>query len=608
MKLLICESPNKIQTLKEFLPKDFLVMASAGHISQIKDGGSYWNTGIEPLNDFKTSYAISPDKKEKVRELKEAVTKADFVYLASDPDNEGEAIAWSLKKFLNIPDSKYARVTFHEITKSAVLKALQNPEKINNNIVDAAQSRAILDKLIGYRCSPISRKYLNAKSVGRCQSAALQLVVNREKEILNFIPETYYDLNLFFNKNGTKFKAKFIGPFNDPDKNKVVTADECNKIKSECSLHSYIISDIINKEGYENPAAPFTTSTYQQEVNKKLGFSVKVAMSTAQKLFEGINIGGKHIGLVTYLRTDSTEMSDEFKPILESYVANTFGKEYVTAVRKFKQKDNSQQGHECFRVVDPEMTPEKLSTLISDQTLLKIYELIWKRTIACAMKSAVVSNTEYLIKNNNYKFILKSKEYLFDGFKKIYTYKEMTEEDSIVKEVFSLNEVIYNPQLVETKQETKPASRYKESTFIKELESSGIGRPSTFAKILETLLSESRGYCIIEDKCIKPTELGMKLADFLEENLNTVISISYTAEMEKDLDLIADGKLKKLDFLNNFYNGLETTIKNNLKDVTPGAKICPECGAPMKLRHGQFGDFFGCSSYPNCKHTEKIIK
>lgn len=620
--LVLVESPNKTKTVKQFLPNNFIVMASVGHISEIKNGGSYYNTGIEPLDGFKTNYVVSQDKKEIVQKLKEQVELADLVYICSDPDREGEAIAWSLRKFLKIPKTKYKRVTFHEITKNAVLKAFDNPRDIDENLVDAAQSRQCLDKMLGYRLSPIARKSVGAKSVGRCQSAGLKILVEREKEIQDFIPKEYGELSLNFIKNNTMFKAKYFG-----EKGKEVkqpSYDYCNNILEDCIKETkkdnwFVISNVELKKRVNNPKPPFTTSTFQQEVSNKLGIGVKSAMGYAQKLFEGLDVNGQHIALITYIRTDNPEFAPEFLLVLEKYVKDNYGEKYFAPIRKAKKGENTQDGHEAIRPVDLSMTPELLSKYIQDKSLLKVYEIIYRRTIATMMTSSITNETIYTISLNNHDFVLLSKELEFDGFLKVYNYKEQNDEE-IVKEAFNKGEIInrdYSPNMDIIKKQTQPPSRYKEASFIKELESSGIGRPSTFATIVGTLLDNARGYCEIdENKSIVPTQKGIELSNYLDKAFPKLININYTSELEKDLDLIAKGQLKKLDFLNTFYTNMESYIKesksinNEYKNehktkVVAEGVTCPLCGSPMCLRKGPYGEFYGCSKYPKCKGIVK---
>lgn len=606
--LVIVESPNKRATLlKIFKDAGYTrttVLASVGHISEIKDGGNYWNSGIDPENKFKTNYVVSAEKKDVVENLKQQVLAADKVYICSDPDREGEAIAWSLKKFLKIPEDKYERVTFHEITPKAVLKAFDNPRKIDEDLVDASQSRQRLDKLTGYRLSPVARQEVGAKSVGRCQSACLKLIADREHEILDFVPETYYDLYLTFSRNDTEFKAKYAGTV-DTEMKRIPSIDIVNSIIDDCKEHfPFVVDSIEPKEKLSYPKPPFTTSTFQQEVSNKLGIGIKSAMNYAQRLFEGLEINGEHISLITYIRTDSTELAEEFLPVLKDHVISSYGKDYYASVKKAKKSDLTQDGHEAIRPVDMTMTPEKLARYIHDESLLKVYEIIYKRTEACAMAPAITSETTYKIKNGKHIFNLVSRELRFDGYKRAYTYKDDSEDKDTSLEVFTVGEVIdtkNHPALVPTEKTTTPPPRYKESTLVKELESKGIGRPSTFTSIVETVLSQSRGYCTIEDKCIVPTELGLKLSKFLDDSFPSLFSIGYTAEMEKDLDLISDGKLNWLEFLTTFYNNLEKAVGS----VEATQKKCPECGKPMKLRKGPYGSFWGCTGYPDCKHIEK---
>jgi len=612
--LIICESPNKVKTISQILKEaghtKCVVMASVGHISEIKNSGLY-NMGIDPNDDFKADYVVSSEKKDVVDRLKEQVSLADIVYIASDPDREGEAIAWSLKKFLKIPNDKYQRVTFHEITKKAVLQAFDKPRKIDDSLVSASQARQKLDKIVGYRLSPISRKQVDARSVGRVQSAGLKLIVDREEEIIKFVPEVYFDLYLLLSKNKTEFEAKYYGT-TEKEVKRIASLEQVESIVKDCKkTNIYTVDKIETKERQNSPKAPFTTSTFQQEVSNKLGIGVKQAMSYAQKLFEGIDVNGKHLALITYIRTDSTEFAPEFLPVLENYVKSTYGKEYFASVRKAKKSENAQEGHEAIRPVDLEMTPEKLSKYITDSSLLKVYDIIYKRTIATSMANAIISETIYVIKNDKHLFNLVSKEILFDGYRKVYGSFEDKDDDAPTEETFKVGENIVYTKLQAVEKKTNPPARYKESTFIKELESKGIGRPSTFASTVETILSESRGYCVIKDKTLVPTEKGITLSKFLDESFPDIININYTSDLEKDLDLIASDKLDEVDFLKTFYEKLNQSINkvaphSSSSEATD--KICPDCGKTLVYRTGKYGPFLGCSGYPNCKHIEKVSK
>lgn len=603
--LILVESPNKCSTIKKILKDggytNATVLASAGHITEIKDGGSYWNTGIDPTHNFKINYSVMPSKKDIVEKLKAAVQSAEKVFICSDPDREGEAIAWHLKTQLKIPESKYARATFHEVTKPAVLAALDSPRKIDDNLVDAAKSRAAIDKMLGYRLTNIARDNIQARSVGRCQSAGLKLVVEREEEIRNFVPEKYFDLYLLFEKNKTKFKAKYTGTSKKEIK-RLSTKEACDQIINDCKNKDFAICSIEKKEQKESPKPPFTTSTFQQEANKVYGMSIDTAMSCAQKLFEGISIMGSHTALITYIRTDDTSMSPEFAETLEKYVKAKYGKQYYAPVKKGTKTEGSQEAHECLRVINLDMTPKDLEDYISDKNLLKIYKLIWERTVMSSMAPAIISDTQYNIANGDHRFVMHSKEIIFDGYRKIHVDTEdEISKDEVVKEVFTEKEILQKTELKAEPKETTPPKRYTEATFIKELDKRGIGRPSTFATILKTILAENRGYCTLENKLITPTEKGMQLSAFLDKSFPDLINLHYTTELESDLDLIATGKKPYLDFLQEFYTKLEDSVKK----VVPETKICPNCGKPLVRRKSKYGTFWGCSGYPSCKYIEK---
>ena len=604
--LILVESPNKVASIKSLLKgteyDGAVVKASVGHITEIRDNkSSYKNTGIHPQEKFKTDFAISPDKKKVAAELTAAVAKADIVYLCSDPDREGEAISWALKKFLKIPDSKYKRATFHEITKTTILNGLNNPRKIDENLVDAAHARAILDKLVGYSLSPVAREHVNCRSVGRCQSPGLKLIVEREKEINNFIPEKYYDLYLHFEKNKTAFKAKYFGTTNKEIK-KIKTLDEIEKIKNSCS-GDYIIDKIESKDIKDSPKPPFTTSTFQQEANKKLGLSVEVATKCAQKLFEGISIMGEHVGLITYIRTDDSSMSPEFAETLGHFVKDNYGNQYYAPVKQGKGAEVGQCGHECLRVTNLSMTPDELNSYITDKNLLRVYKLIWLRTVQSSMAPAIIGDTQYNIINNNQVFTIHSKEVKFDGYRKVLMDEENEiSDDEIVKETFKKGEKLEKTVLKEEEKATTPPKRYTEASFLKELDKKGIGRPSTFPTIIKTLLDNNRGYCSIESKLIHPTDKGMALSAFLDNSFSDIINLEYTSNLESNLDKIAQGELNYLDFLNDFFVNLE----NSIKKVGGIERICPECGGQLVKRKGKYGYFLGCQNYPNCRHIENL--
>lgn len=614
--LLICESPNKVKTLTSILRNqlnysNIVVTASAGHIVQIADTGEY-NMGIDPKDNFKANFKIIEGKTDLVKKLKEQVKAVDEVILATDMDREGEAIAYHLATQLKIPEKKLNRITYHEITKSAIQRGIDESRGIDYDLVSAAISRAKVDKIIGYRLSGIARANVGARSVGRCQSAGLKLLVEREEEIAAFVPEKYFDLYLHFKKNTSDFTAKYIGTV-DKEIKSLPTLDACKAVVSRCENNPYIITDIVHKDSTENPKPPFTTSTFQQEVTKRLGISVKSAMDYAQKLFEGIDINGQHIPLITYLRTDCSDVAPEFADALKEYVTEKFGKEYYAPVRKGKKGENAQEGHEALRCIDLNLTPDKAAEYIIDERMLKVYTIIYNRTLASSMKPAIIANTIYTINNNDDVFTMTSKELKFDGYKKVYNYTDdnKSDTDQIVKETFRKKETLKETSLEAIEKETKPPVRYDESSFVKELDKQGIGRPSTYASIVQVLLDPKRGYCETVDKKIKPTDLGIRLSHFLDKAFPDVINIKYTAELEKELDSIAKGTLDGVVFLSDFYSKLEEAI-NEVGDVKKRdfkeMPVCPNCGKPMQIKRGRYSLFYGCTGYPECMTTLSINK
>lgn len=604
--LVIVESPNKVKTISSILKSagysKATVLASVGHIAALKDGGPAYNSGIYPKQKFKMNLTVADDKQKIVNEISEQATKADKIFIMSDNDRAGAFIGWSLINFCNLPQEKCFRAVTHEITPKAVIAALENTIPFNDDMVNAEKTRMMVDKLIGYGLSPLGKKYLGTKSIGRCQSVGLKLVSDRESEINNFIPELYFNLYLNFTKNNNTFKAKYLG-YKEEIIEKFTKQSDVDAVISNCKGQQYTIESIESIKHKESPKPPFCTATFQQEAANKLGLRVKDAMSCAQKLFEGINLKSEHKGLITYMRTDSTEMAPEFIPELEAFVVNQYGANKYVGQRKSKKKSTDQDGHEALRVVDPNMTPEKLSTLINNELLLKVYKLIWQRTIASVMPNAIISETLYTINNNEHKFNLSTKELKDAGYKLVYEF----EDNQILgcQETFEVGEVLQNTELEPVKKFTMPPARYSEASLVKELQRLEIGRPSTYVSIVETILSPSRGYAKLEEKHIVPTDRGMQLAEYCNRSFPTLININYTKELEESLDKIAAGKILWLDYMENFYNNLEDIIKNvNETGIAPEMpeKICPECGNLMIVRRNRFGRlFYGCSKYPKCK-------
>lgn len=597
--LVIVESPNKVAHIREYIKKagyeHVNVMASVGHISNLQNAAdSYHNTGVYPDQGFKLAYEVTEDKKEVVNNLKLCAKASDLVYLASDPDREGSQIAWSLITFLNLTKDKYRRMVTHEITPKAVVHAFEHPIELETNLIQAAQTRAAVDKMIGYTLSPIAKLHIGAKSVGRCQSVGLKLVVDRENEIENFKPETFYDLYLHFKKNNTKFKAKYVGTTNKKI-NKITNKTIIDKAKKDCQNNKFVITNITQKEKIEQPQPPFCTATLQQEAASKLGLKVKDIMSICQKLFEA--------GRISYHRTDDTTFSPEFIEILKPYVLANY--KHYTEARKAKNSDAAQAGHECLRITNPELTPEQFNKLDQNAFNQKVYKLIWQRTIASVLPNAEYSTTTYEIKNGDHIFNFVSTELLKEGFKKVYSYSDDEKDNPCVKETFKINEILQECELADETKQTTPPARYTEATLIKTLQAKNIGRPSTYATIVETVLSTSRNYANLQDKKIVPTETGKQLVGFLDRSFSDLINLKYTSDLEANLDLIADGKLKSGIFLQNFYELLETNIKNSNKESVGKSDLpkCELCGGQMVLRRNKFAQLFlGCSNFPKCKN------
>lgn len=603
--LIIVESPNKVKTINNILQKagytGAKTVASVGHIITLKNGGPAFNSGIYPKQNFKLNLAVSDEKKKIANDISKLAKTVDKIFIMTDGDREGEIISWSLIKFCDLPPEKCFRAITHEITPKAVISALESPVTFNNNLVNAGLSRMMIDKLIGYGLSPLGKKYLGAKSIGRCQSVGLKLISEREHDINNFIPEIYFNLYLYFFKNNMSFKAKYCG-YQSETITKFTNQADVDAIINDCKNSSFSIESIKTLMHQEAPKPPFCTATFQQEAANKLGLKVKDAMSCAQKLFEGININGEHKGLITYMRTDSTEISKEFIPTLQKFIEDNYGAKMYTAIRKAKTKNTDQSGHEALRVVDLDITPELLEKYINNDLLIKVYSLIWQRTIAAALPNALFKETLHIINNKGHKFEFNYRELLNPGYKVIYKFDDSFENSTNTN--FSIGEVLEKTELESIKKLTQPKPRYTEASLVKELQQREIGRPSTYASIVETLLSPTRGYAKLKEKYIVPTDRGMQLADYCNRSFPNIININYTKQMEESLDKIANGEISWLDFMDNFYKNLKQTInETNETGIAPEMpeKLCPNCNSIMVVRRSRFGRlFYGCSAYPKC--------
>ena len=597
--LFLVESPEKAKTISKIFRdagyKKVVVMATIGHFDKLADGSGYHNTGIHPENNFEMDYVIDPDKKDIVNKIREQVKAATLVLVASDCDREGEAIAWACVHFLRLPKNKYRRVTYQAINKKAIFEAIDNSTHLNEDLVESAHTRSCIDKGFGYVVSELLRLHSKGRSGGRVQSAALKMISDREKEIINFVPEKYIDLFLHFTKNNTAFKAKYVGTDKEVVK-RLDSEEQVGRIYEECKGNPFIIGSIEYKDRFENPKPPFCTATFQQECANKLGLTVEEAQKCAQKLFDS--------GKISYHRTDSEVFEEEFTNELIKYVKFSYPKNYVSGtVVKGKNDENAQEGHEALHVLDLNLTPELYAKETNDQLLVKVYRIIYNRTIAAALKPAIIAQTTYNIYNKLNKFVLNSNELKFDGYRCVYNYKDDSDDkEEIVKETFSKSEELKNCSFESVPKETTPPARYKESSFVGEMKKVGIGRPSTYDSTIKTIKSESRGYCNVENKYLKPTELGMKNIEFLETNFPDLVNVNYTREMEKSLDLIAQGELDSKIFLKSFFENLDEVTQKMYNNYSK----CPICGSNMVLRKGKFGSFYGCSNYPKCNGVKKV--
>ena len=602
MQLVIVESPAKSKTIEKYLGGDYKVVSSVGHIRDLATTGKY-GLGIDIEDNFKPNYIPMPSKKKVISDLKKLVKDADKIYLATDPDREGEAISWHLYDTLKIKDSNYLRVLFYEITKEKVLEGLANPRKIDFNLVKSQETRRMLDRIIGFRLSKLMQNKTGGKSAGRVQSVALKLVVDREREIQAFVPEAYYTITAEFPDKDMKselfaFKNKEI---------EIKEKDKADAILNSLS-HDFTVSSIDKKNKNRPSKFPFTTSTLQQEASTKLGFPAKKTMSIAQKLYEGLNIGSEHTGLITYMRTDSIRLSDEFTGPTYHFIEENFGKEYVGHVKKAKSKENVQDAHEGIRPTSIKRTPESLKNYLTNDEL-KLYSLIYARTLASLMADAKTNVTTIILDNNDYNFKSTGTVITFPGYLKVYgKYEEAN--DTILPDL-KQGEVLNTDIIHVDEHFTKPKSRYTEAKLIKELEELGIGRPSTYATIMSNI--RERGYVEVIDKKFAPTEIGFVVTDKLQEFFSNIINVKYTANMEKELDEIAEGELDNIKVLQAFYDVFDATLheaftKMERSGPKETGEVCPLCSSPLVVRKGKYGEFTACSNYPDCTYVKKDEK
>ncbi len=595
--LVIVESPSKSKTIEKYLGRDYKVVSSKGHIRDLATTGTF-GLGVDVENGFKPNYVPIKGKAAVIKSLKKDVKDCDMVYLASDPDREGEAIAWHLKDTLGIKDAHYKRVLFNEITHDKVLESMEHPTVIDDNLVKSQETRRILDRIIGFRLSKLLQRKIGAKSAGRVQSVALKLIVDREREIEAFIPEEYWSITAHFKEfDSLLFKYK-------DDELELHNEDEVNEVLAKIG-EDYTVESYDQKKKNNSSPFPFTTSTLQQLASTKLNFPARKTMSLAQKLYEGVDIGSETVGLITYMRTDSIRLSDDFVRPAMKHIEKEYGKNYVGRVKSGKKKDNVQDAHEGIRPTSVLRTPAKMKQYLSTDEY-KLYNMIYARTLASLMADSVVNQTTVIFDNNDYKFKTTGQVLIFDGFLKVY--KEFQSSEESILPVMKENEVYSTKDVESTQHFTKPKPRYTEASLIKELEELGIGRPSTYATIIDTI--KSHDFVTLEEKKFKPTSIGIEETDKLQEFFDDIINTSYTSEMETDLDEIAEGKMVWNKVLDDFYKLFEPRVKEAFekmekKTAEETGEACPECGNPLVVRKGKYGEFVACSNYPDCKYIKK---
>lgn len=613
MKLLIVESPTKCKTIGHYLGEDYLVESSAGHIRDLKIKGK-GGFGVDIENNFQPEYEILRDKKEIVERLKGAANIADHIYLATDLDREGEAISWHLSEVLAQPKEKVSRIVFNEITKNAILKAIKNDRDIDMNLVHSQESRRILDRIIGFRLSSLLQQKIGSKSAGRVQSVVLKLVVEREKEIQNFDKVEYWDLSALLTKqvgeNVYNLKAKFYGT--KDSKLALNNEEETNKVISSLKEDDYRITNITKKERTRTSRPPFITSTLQQDAGAKFNYNAKRVMMIAQKLYEGVELGKELVGLITYMRTDSTRLADEFVSDAKKYIIEKYGEKYFKGEKKAQKGKNIQDAHEAIRPTNILRTPESVKNYLRLDEY-KIYSLIYNRTIASLMSDAILEDTKVDIENQGYLFNLSGEITLFDGFKVIYEETSINDEEDDLEHLpeLEIGETLNFQEIIKEQKFTSPPYRYTEARLIRRMEELGIGRPSTYALTMETL--KARAYVSMEKKTFMPSKQGILTSEQLELFFSSIINVKYTADMEMTLDKIADGKAIWYEELRKFYDIFVPLIENardNMVKLYPKItdEFCPECGLPLFIRRGPFGEFTACSGYPHCKFIKKTPK
>ena len=610
-KLVIVESPSKIKSVKKYLGTGYNVMASKGHIRDLPKK----ELGVDVENNFKPKYVNMSDKKELIKELKDAADKSDMVYLATDPDREGEAISWHLAQILKLDMNAENRVCFNEITKTGIKAGMSNPKKIDMDLVDAQQTRRVLDRIVGYKLSPfLWKKVKRGLSAGRVQSVALRLIVDREREISAFVPEEYWSIEAEFIKDKGVFSAHFHGTA-DGEKIPVSNEAEVGKILEGLNGANYTVSEVKKSKRKVKPAPPFTTSTMQQEASRKLGYTGQRTMKIAQQLYEGVAVEGSPVGLITYMRTDSLRISEEARGAVNNFVLREYGEKYLPEKpRYFKSKASAQDAHEAIRPTDVELTPKRVRDFLTDEQF-KLYSLIWSRFVSSLMAEGINDVVSVNIVTPDYMFKASETTVNFDGFTALYQESKDEAEDLKNDGIPPLKkgDEVKNKSLEPKQHFTQPPARYNEATLIKALEENGIGRPSTYAPIVSNILSKE--YIEREHKAFKPTALGMVVTDLLKDHFEKIVDVKFTAGMEESLDKVEHGDLKWQSILEDFYNDFEQTLskaeselegqKFKVPDVETD-EVCELCGRKMVVKSGRFGKFLACPGFPECKNAKPL--
>lgn len=611
--LVILESPSKAKTVKKYLGAGYEVIASTGHIIDLPKS----KLGVDVEHNFEPQYVNMKDKAEIIKELKKRAKECDTVYLATDPDREGEAIAWHLSHLLNIDEKKPVRVTFNEITKTGVQYGMSHPRTINDDIVNAQQTRRILDRIVGYKLSPfLWKKVRRGLSAGRVQSVAVRIIVDREEEIRSFVSAEYWTVDGKFHTSSSK--KLFSAKLSEVDGKKAELKDKksADAVLKRLEGAEYTVSSIKKSQRKKQPAPPFTTSTLQQEASKRLSFQARRTMKTAQELYEGVEVEGMGaVGLITYMRTDSLRISDEAKTAAAELIKSVYGAEYLPEKpRTYKSKSNAQDAHEAIRPSNIELTPDKVrGSLSNDQ--YKLYKLIWERFTASQMANAVLDTVSVDIEANGCLFKASGYSVKFEGFTKLYEERNDSDEQGGALPKIEKGEKLVAADISGNQHFTQPPARYNEASLIKALEENGIGRPSTYAPTISTILD--RHYVERESgNQLKPTALGEVITNLLKDKFNNIVDVKFTAKMESSLDDIENGSKDWVETLRKFYKDFDKSLTQAEKDMDgkhvripdePTDVICEECGKPMVIKIGPYGKFLGCSGFPECKFTKKIV-